>query len=1258
MKIPVSFFRLMNAKANPPSTDRRRGMMSWLHSLQLLWLAMALLSAFASDGAQSQATGIPIRFRGRKPGFVAVSSQASGITFTNVLAQQRHLTNQILLNGSGVAAGDVDGDGLVDLYFCRMGGPNVLYRNLGNWRFADVTESAGVACPDLNAGGAVFADVDGDGDLDLLVSSIGQGTHLFLNDGRGHFTRSSFGPLNGRYGAASMALADLDGDGTLDLYIANYRTVTLKDQPNTSFKVRLVDGKPQVSSINGRPITDPELADRFEFRFGNENGRATFASDENGEPDAIFLNDGRGKFTPLSFTNGAFLDEDGRPLTKPPFDWGLSVMMRDLNGDGVPDIYVCNDFKSPDRIWINDGTGKFRAIARTAIRTSSFSSMGVDVADINRDGHFDIFVADMLSREHRHRLTQRPNILPDMVAPGDAENRVQAAHNTLLLARGDGTFAEVAQFAGIAAAEWAWTPIFLDVDLDGFEDLLISNGFERDGMNIDIVREIESKKTGGKLSVVEQLGLRKMFPRLDTPNVAFRNLGNLHFADVSEEWGFNARGVSQGMALADLDNDGDLDVIINNLNGPALLYRNECGAPRIAVRLKGNAPNTRGVGARITVTGGPVVQMQEMICGGRYLSSDDFMRVFAAGSETNRLRIEVTWRSGKRTVIEEVRPNRLYIVEEAAAVSVPQSTTESLVPMFRDVSAVLQHRHMDSPFDDFARQALMPIKLSRAGPGVSWFDVDGDGWEDLVIASGRGGELALFHNGGNGSFTRVTDPPLDQIVTRDQTTVLGWRRSSNDVVLLCGSCNYEDGLRNGSVVSQVDLATHQVIDGLPGQDSSAGPMAMADVDGDGNLDLFVGGRVIPGRYPEPASSLLFLNRGGQFVVDARNTNVLADVGLISGAVFSDIDGDGDPDLLLACEWGPIRVFRNDAGIFTEATRQLGFDRFPGWWNGIATGDFDGDGRLDIVASNWGENSKYEAYRTKPLRVYYGDFDGDGVDEIIESHDEPSLHGYAPDRNLDAMLRGMPWLRARFPTWKSFSEATVEQVLGDRFNFARMLEANWLSTTVFLNRGDHFEPVRLPDEAQFAPAFAICVADFDGDGMEDIFLSQNFFGTPIDTSRYDAGRGLMLRGDGHGGFKAVPGQETGIAVYGEQRGAATCDFDHDGRADLAVAQNGAETKLFRNTTAKPGLRVRLSLPGGNPHAVGAVIRIGDGDHFGPAREIHAGSGYFSQDAAIQVLAPSGGKIQIRWPGGTSTLGEIPAGANEIEVAADGAVKRVH
>ncbi len=1224
--------------------------------LAVVAIATALLIAntgAAAGAAMNWQTGPGYRWRplqvpgAGKTGFTLLPPSSTGILVTNSLAAERYLTNSMLLNGSGVAAGDVDGDGLCDLYFCRLDGPNVLCRNLGGWKFEDVTAAAGVACPALDATGAVFADIDGDGDLDLIVNSLAGGTHVFVNDGQGHFTpQTNTPPLNYQRGGTSLALADIDGDGDLDLYVANYRTWTIRDQPVSAVKVENVQGRPTVVRVNNRLVSDPDLVGRFTVGVNGE-------LQEHGEVDALYLNDGTGRFSPVPFTGGSFLDEDGRPLTEPPYDWGLSVMFRDMNGDGAPDIYVCNDFHSPDRIWINSGKGQFRAIPRLALRHTSIYSMGVDFADINRDCYDDFFVVDMLSRHHQQRQNQGGILFPVHVNIGEMENRPEYSRNTLYLNRGDGTYAEIACLSGTISSDWSWTPVFLDVDLDGFEDLLITTGHELDSANVDVMNRAEAIMAARKLSALEQLHLRKMYDRLDVPKVAFRNRGDLTFEEVGEAWGFNTRSVAHGMALADLDGDGDLDVVVNNLNGAVGVYRNESNAPRVAVRLKGQRPNRRGIGAKVWVYGGAVpIQSQEMICGGRYLSSDDPMRVFAAGSLTNEMRIEVRWRSGKRSVVNEVKANRLYEVEEAGAQAIRSSEfgvrSSGAGPVFEDVSGLIQHVHHEEEYNDFERQALLPKKLSQLGPGVGWHDADGDGWEDLIVASGRGGRLAVYRNDGKGGFKAWAATPFEKMVTRDQTTVLG-----TSFGFLVGSANYEDGSTNGGCVRIYDVKRQVSGESVLGEAFSVGPLALADVDGDGDLDLFVGGRVLGGRYPEPVDSLLMKNDGGRLVVGQR----FEKLGLVSGAVFSDLDGDGKPELILACEWGPLRVFHNEGGQFKDITKELGLDKYSGWWNGVTTGDLDGDGRMDIVASNWGRNTRFQTHMQQPLRVYYGDFIGDGTVSLVEAYFDPESNKVVPWRDLRAMSRALPCVQEKFASYYAYGGASVAETLGAKFNAAEELSAATLDSMVFLNRGGMFEARSLPVEAQFAPAFGVCVGDMDGDGKEDVFLSQNFFATIPEEWRHDAGRALWLRGDGQGGLKAVPGQESGVAVYGEQRGCALADYDGDGRVDLVVTQNGNATKLFHNVGAKPGLRVRLKGGPGNPTGVGAQMRLIYGERKGPVREIHAGSGYWSQDGAVQVLGTPQTPTQlwVRWAGGRTTTNPVPVGAREIEVDDEGRIK---
>src|SRR6266487_2056545 len=558
---------------------------SWLLLSQIVWsppllflcttfISQLLLGACGKKGVATKSFELIVPSKGRT-GFTRLATATTGISFTNLLADEKAAENQIRLNGSGLTAGDIDGDGLCDLYFCRLDGPNVLYRNLGNWKFEDITTMPAVACADQFSQGTLFADVDGDGDLDLLVNSVGGGTRLFLNDGKGKFTEVTTSGLIRKFAATSMAMADIDGDGNLDLYVANYRTTTFR---STGLSVLNVDGKRMF-----------RLEDRDGYEF-TPDGRVL----EYGEVDVLYVNDGKGHFRAVSFTDGTFLDEDGKPLKKPPRDWGLSVMFRDMNGDGAPDIYVCNDFFTPDRIWINNGNGEFRALERLALRNMSSFSMGIDFADINRDGYDDFLVLDMLDRRHPRRMMQISGMEPSSIVIGKFDDRPQIDRNTVQLNRGDGTYAEIAYLCGLEASGWSWCPVFLDVDLDGYEDILITTGHMFDTQDLDAENRIQAMGPGQKGMTYKKL---LMFPGLQLPKIAFHNLGGLRFAEAGREWGFDDIGISHGMCLADLDNDGDLDVVVNNLNGPAGIYRNESSAPRVAVRLKGLPSNTRGIGA-------------------------------------------------------------------------------------------------------------------------------------------------------------------------------------------------------------------------------------------------------------------------------------------------------------------------------------------------------------------------------------------------------------------------------------------------------------------------------------------------------------------------------------------------------------------------------------------------------------------------------------------------------------------------------------
>jgi hypothetical protein len=738
----------------------------------------------------------------------------------------------------------------------------------------------------------------------------------------------------------------------------------------------------------------------------------------------------------------------------------------------------------------------------------------------------------------------------------------------------------------------------------------------------------------------------------------------MRFDEVPGGWGLgDFNGVSHGMCLADLDLDGDLDLVVNRLNAEAGIYRNDSPAPRIAVRLKGLPPNTRGIGARLELRGGALPpQSQEIMAGGRYLSADDALRVFAAGSHSQPRELEVRWRSGQRSLLPDVQPNHLYEVDEASA-SLPSSPLPSSPgpppPLFSDQSASLGHKHYEDDFDDFERQPLLPRRLSRSGPGVAWVDLNDDGREDLIIGSGRGGRTAVLLRGNDARFQWLDSAAA----ALDQTGVVGWSGQ-----VLIGATAYEDPSPNpaGGGVERLDKSGSLDL-ALPIPGAHVGPLALADFDGDGDLDLFVGGRAKGGRYPEATPSRLFQRQDTRWIPQPSQDAVLADVGLVQGAVWTDLDADGFPELVLACEWGPPRVFRNDHGRLRDATQAWGLTPFHGWWTGLQAADFDGDGRMDLAVGNWGWNSQYRPSPHPgplppgegrgegtpspeyPVRLYYGDLGGRGEVDLVEaSYDLPS-HRWVPDRDMMAMARQLPWVREKFPFHRDYARASVEQLLGERLAQARLAQAHTLASTVFLNRTHHFEARPLPPQAQWSPAFGVTAADFDGDGRMDLFLSQNFFAESVAHSRSDAGRGLLLRGRGNGDFEPWDAKLSGIEVYGEGRGSACADFDEDGRMDLVVTQNGAQTRLFRNSTAKPATTVRLFAGANNPQGLGARLRVRAQDgSLGPALELHGGGGFGCQDAPIALLhsPDTNASIEVLWPGGRTSRHPFPIGHRSL------------
>ncbi|MCY4172142.1 MAG: FG-GAP-like repeat-containing protein [Bacteroidetes bacterium] len=1197
--------------------------------LRILFLGSLLLVGCSSEPNNSWSFHDDYQERplftlvGKGNGFTEIPN---AIAFSNRISTSAFVTNRHVVNGSGVTISDIDGDELPDVFLAGMEHPSTLHRNLGKWEFKDNTLNANLGIVNPHATGAVFSDIDADQDLDLLVTSLGGGIQLFLNDGTGHFidfTEESNLPQSG--GATSMALADIDGDQDLDLYVGFYKDMTVKDiwPPNEITFERVVEEIADSFAVREFWADDYQL-----IRQGDRLMRIELA-----EPDRLFINDGQGYFSEGSFTDGSFLDEDGNPLTEAPRHWTLAVRFQDLNNDGYPDLYVCNDFESPDQLWWGSPQGGFKAASTLALRKTSQSTMSATVADITADGLQDLFLADMLSRDYKDRQRQHFVVPPEVLIMGDIRARPQEMQNMLLLNRGDSTFAEIARISGIDASGWTWSSSFTDVDLDGLPDLLLTTGHAYDAMDADA--QIASRSSRRPWSEV-----LLDFPDLDLPNIAFRNLGNMQFEWVEDGWGLGINpDVAHGMALADLDQDGDQDLIINRLDNSVGVFRNNAEAQRIKIRLLGRTPNLQGIGGSVRVesTGLPL-QTQEMIAGGLYLSSSDATLTFAYSEGAE---ITVQWSDGKVTHIDDVLPNREYWIKQPESAPTPTSSASPQTSVFNQRVTGLHHK--ESSYPDFNRQPLLPHKLSQRGPALAVVDIDSDGHEDLILGGGKGTRLQVSINDAGRFMSQqyFGSPSLG-----DHSGIV-----STSGKIIAGTGNYErspqdDGDPSKLILSTIDGAYDSVSIGP----QTLGPLALADFTGDGSLEVFVGGHFIPGRYPYPTSSTIFRMKQGQLIQDDQLSVPLEDVGIVSGATAVDLNGDGLTDLALAMMWGAPKIFHNRGnGNLVEMTRSLGLSEYTGWWNGIAPSDFDGDGLMDLVVTNWGQNLLYN--QVAPLRAYYGDVDNNGSIEIIEVQTVPKLDVFGFVRNFETLSYALPSLRQRVRSYTEFSNTSFEELFGSILTGIPYHEVTYWKTAIFLNRGSTFEAVPLPIEAQVTPAFAPVPGDFNNDGRIDLFLSQNFFEVPAGSPRLDSGRGLLLLSDESNQLVPVSAMESGIRVYGSQRASVAADFNLDGRLDLAVSQNAGPVVQYENQSSAAGLRVELYTNTPNTHAIGAMIRpeYQDG-RLGATTPIVAGSGYWSQNSLFPLIGPRSeiSQLHIIWPDGSDTTVVVPFNSQKISV----------
>ncbi len=1094
----------------------------------------------------------------------------SGVTFSND-ASPKQDTN-CLETGSGLAIGDFDNDGLNDIYFVGADVSNRLYRNLGDMKFEDVTESAGVSGmvdgQHPNGSGATFADVDNDGYLDLFVCNMAGPTQLFMNQGDGTFLEQAQQRGVAYFGAGKIgAFCDYDRDGDLDMYLLTYQ-----DEP--------VLGKPKVTP-----------SEYFELLYGKVV-RA-------GELDLFFRNNGDGTFEDYSSQAGI----NG-------FDKGLAVQWLDYDGDGWQDIYVTSDFQPADHLYRNMGNGRFEDVLPKAVTRTPWFSMGADSGDLNGDGMEDLIVVDMAGSSHFKQKVDMGEMQNSSWFLSAGSPR-QAMKNCVFVNSGTESFFEVAGQTGLGSTDWTWAVRIVDMDNDGQQDVFMTNGHARDSMNSDLL----AKNRG---LTPADAGYQPL-PARKEKNRAFQNRGKLDFVDVSAQWGLDKLGISHGAAFSDLDNDGDRDLVISNYYETALVYRNNTSEnAAVTFEFRCHENNYYGVGTKVEIVQGENRQSATMQPTRGYISSDAPQLHFGVKDTTIDM-VKVHWPDGTSQQYSDFQPNQLYRIVElkdrdrAVVASKPK-------PQFVENSSRrgANFVHKERKFDDYLREELLPYQLSQLGGGVAWGDVNGDQRPDLFCGGAAGQPGALFVNTTTGRFKKTKGPWDRHGVFEDMGVLFFDADGDGDEDLYVASGSNECKPGDKMLIDRLYINEGQLqfslapLGTLPEIFNSGSTVAAADFDRDGDLDLFVGSRSVPGSYPITPESTLLENRGGKFV-DVTNevAKGLQKAGLINSAIWSDFDSDGWIDLIIAAEWSPVTVFRNEEGTLVNRTKALGLDGVTGWWRGIERGDFDDDGDLDYIVTNQGTNTKYHTDTKHPHRLYYGDFDSNGSLDLVEAEFEGDTE--FPVRGRSCSSHCMPFIAEKFETFEGFALASLTDIYETTIHEKEYLEVTELRTSILWNEGEKFRVEPMGSQVQLSPTFSAASADFDLDGINDVFFANNFFASQPETGYMDGSMSLLVQGRPDGKFQSVWPDKSGVSIQKASYAAAVADFDRDGDVDIAVGVNNGKLRLLENQNE--GVQsVRLELPA---NSIGMQLIL-KGPDFQRRIEVGGNSGYLAQSWSREIL----------------------------------------
>ena len=1054
-----------------------------------------------------------------KKQFTKLDSKETNIDFVNKLYEtntRNYFTYPYMYLGGGVAAGDFNNDGLEDLFFTGNMVSNKLYLNLGDFNFKDISESAGIGGDNRWYSGVSIIDINNDGFLDIYIAVGGESgpnnNVLYINNKDNTFTEKAgeFGIDDDGYSMHSTFF-DYDKDGDLDLYVANY--------PPTSFKA---------------PV------DYYKYMIDNHEDR---------DSDHLYRNEGS-HFTDVTNESGIS-----------NFGLSLGVVASDYNNDGYPDIYISNDFNAPDFMYINNGDGTFTNEILNSLQQTSFFGMGVDAADFNNDGWVDIFQLDMNAadnfRSKANMSSMNPEVFYQSVALGLHHQYMQ---NSLQLNQGNlngssPAFSNIARWSGVSSTDWSWGGLFADFDNDGWKDLYVTNGIRRDVNNKDFYNQHRAffnkmendPKYKNKEEEVKLLSYLEKMPSEKLANYLFHNQQDKGFVNRNTEWGLDEKTFSNGVVYSDLDNDGDLDLVLNNLEDFASIYRNNnTNSNFVGFELEGKDKNIP-IGARIHLKASGKYQMQEFNLSRGYLSSVSPRIHFGLGDSSKLDEVVIEWPDGNRSRLVDVKVNKYNkVVYKNSSPQIAEEQNKSIkIKQFETISQKDPFIHKENPYDDFKDEILLPHKNSTLGPALAVGDLNNDSREDYIIGGAIAQAPGIFIQQEDGTFKQVTIPIFEKDKFYEDLGIEIFDADNDgdqDIYIASGGNEFNQGSQGYEdrfYENKGNLNFERNESAIPGARISGLEVSSNDYDHDGDLDLFVGGRLSPKKYPYPSSSRILENQSSagkiNFVdVTDKKNPALTNIGLVTTSNWVDIDGDSWDDLIVSGEWMPLRFFRNNKGkSFKEVTDEVYHSEHRGWWNEIEKGDFDNDGDMDLIVGNLGLNYKYQASVEKPFRIYLNDFDKNATYDIVLSYKSEDTE--YPVRGRQCSSEQMPAIKEKFKNYNSFASASLEEIYSNQMlEESLKYEINSFESVYLQNNSGKFIAKPLPYQAQFSNINAMVVKDIDLDGNLDIVLGGNLYNAEVETPRNDSSYGLWLKGDGNNGFSALPPRDTGLVMRGDIR----------------------------------------------------------------------------------------------------------------------------